>query len=128
VPLPSQAIDGQQVVPLEQVFPHSPQLSGMLGSTHPPWQKMEPEPQHPPFVQASPEAQAAPQAPQLASSWVRSTHAPPHEVWPWGHAQAPPAQTSVAAHAWPQAPQLSGSVWRSTQPQARDGDPSQSSW
>jgi hypothetical protein len=99
VPLPSQANDGQHMLPPPQTFPHPPQLCVELGSTHPPSQKMEFEVQHPPFVHVWSEAQAAPHAPQLAWSWLRSTHVPPHDVVPCGQPQTPPEQASAAEHA-----------------------------
>jgi hypothetical protein len=48
------------------------------------------------------------QLPQLATSFVRLRHAPPHAVSPAGHAitHVPPEQYSSDAHARPHAPQL----------------------
>ena len=73
---------------------------------------------HVPPTHVEPPPQVFPQAPQLASSSVVSTHAPPQFVLApasaHDSAQLPPAQTSPAAHAAPQAPQFAGFDARST--------------
>jgi len=59
----------------------------------------------------------------LAASELGSTHCPPHETKPAGHAHTPALHTSPPLHAMAQAPQFSGSVAVSSQlcPQAVNG-------
>jgi hypothetical protein len=61
---------------------------------------------HFPLVQTSAPAHCVPQLPQ--SFWLleRSTHAPPHDVCPAGHAQEPATQLVPDPQTVPQAPQL----------------------
>ena len=56
-----------------------------------------------------------PQAPQWCASFVKSTQAPLHSVWPPGHPQCPLMHGVPALHATPQVPQLAALVIRSTQ-------------
>src|ERR1700722_8492297 len=53
--------------------------------------------------------QALPQAPQLSTSELRSTHALPHRVWPEGHAHTPlrhePSQQEAVAQLVPKGAQ-----------------------
>src|SRR3954469_22083631 len=125
--------------PLGQTVPQAPQLFGSFcRSTQVPPQSVRPVAQAvvvvppPPLgshslklLQYMPSPQAAPHAPQLLLSLVRSTQVPPQSVSPASHASAG-AFVVVAAHApcWqvcpsPQAtshgPQNIGSVCRSTQ-------------
>lgn len=76
---------------------------------------------HLPLLQIAPPltgtAQAVPQAPQLATLALRSTHADEHAVVPDGQTltHTPPEQASVFAQAMLQPPQLLGSVRGSMQ-------------
>lgn len=73
-----------------------------------------------PLQHVRPEPHAVPQAPQLASSLVRSTQVPPQQVSDAPqteppHVHVPPTHVSPLAQAFPQVPQLAESVWISTQ-------------
>src|SRR6266545_3129734 len=93
VPPPQQAVPSQQ---------SAPQVTPVV-------QAQAPE------LHVCPAGQARPQAPQLAASVWRSTHAAPHLSWPAGQTQWPAAQLWAAPQAVPQAPQFARSVARSTQ-------------
>jgi hypothetical protein len=77
---------------------------------------------HAPAEQSCPAAQALLQAPQLAASFLVSTHLFPHLTRPASQTKPQPVAVHVAValagavHTRPQPPQWSGSVFVSTQP------------
>jgi hypothetical protein len=68
-------------------------------------------------------AHALAQAPQFATSEVRSTQVPPHNVCPAGHSHVPAAQLVPPEHLMPHAPQFVLSPVVSTQAPAQDTRP-----
>jgi hypothetical protein len=111
-----------QAPPVGHAIPQPPQLFGSLDvSTQPLGQLTRPG-RHaqavtagvPVVWQAEPDWQTLPQAPQLKSSFVVSTHTPLHSVGSMeGQPQVLEVQTPLIAQALPQAPQSVGLVARS---------------
>ena len=80
----------EQTSPAPQVAPHAPQLAGSsFVSTQSVPHVVVPPPHdraHVPSEQTSPVAHAWLHEPQFVTSWDRLVHAPPHDVWAFGHA------------------------------------------